>query len=414
MADIAQLTPNIDRLAADFAALSAFVDSRHAGWTRQVLSEPYLDSRSWVRSAMKEAGLAVHQDAAGNTIGVLAGTGSGPALGTGSHTDTVMGGGRFDGVIGVLGALEMVRTLRDTDTRLSRDLVVIDFLGEEPNEFGVSCVGSRSIAGAVSPEFFASSNAAGSTLGAELERAGYSPSDMLANRWSPSRLQAFVELHIEQGPVLERTGTQLGVVTAIAGIERVVATFLGRADHAGTTSMTDRRDALAAAAEAVLTVEQIGCSGENSVATVGALEIEPGAMNVVPSSVRMWTELRSPSAQWLGAARRDVLEQIAALAQRREIEVDLQWLNHQDPVPTAAEVHDVIATTSDELGYSWRAMPSGAGHDAAHMAALTPTGMIFVPSHDGRSHCPEEWTDFSQVGVGVHALTATLLAMDAS
>jgi len=412
MSRTALLKPTLQRLESDFQALSQFVDSSFTGHTRQVLSEPYLASRAWIRQTMIEAGLEVHQDAAGNTIGLLKGSGNGPALATGSHTDTVLSGGRFDGVIGVLGAIELVRTLRESGTVLERDLYVIDFLGEEPNEFGVSCVGSRSLTGAITSEFFDSSNAHGATLGAQLESVGYSPSAMLSNKWPAGSLHAFVELHIEQGPVLERTGTQIGVVTAIAGIERVVATFLGRADHAGTTSMADRRDALAAAAEAILVVEQIGCTGEHSVATVGSIEVEPGAMNVVPSSARMWTEMRSPSAEWLGTARRNVLDQLTELAERRDIGVDLSWLNDQDPVPTATSVQDVIAAASDDLGYSWRAMPSGAGHDAAHMALLAPTGMIFVPSLDGRSHCPEEWTDFEDVGVGVHALAATLLSLD--
>jgi N-carbamoyl-L-amino-acid hydrolase len=414
MTDPALLKPNLQRLESDFHELSTFTDSSFTGHTRQVLSEPYMSSREWIRDTMKQAGLEVHYDAAGNTIGLLKGSGNGPALATGSHTDTVMSGGRFDGVIGVLGAIELVRRLRETSTVLERDLYVIDFLGEEPNEFGVSCVGSRSLTGAVTSDFFNTVNAAGTTLGSQLETVGLSPSAMLSNGWAHGSLHAFVELHIEQGPVLERNSQQLGVVTAIAGIERVVATFLGRADHAGTTSMADRRDALAAAAEAVLVVEQIGCTGEHSVATVGSIEVEPGAMNVVPSSARIWTEMRSPSAEWLGTARRNVLDQLTALAERRDIGVDLGWLNDQNPVPTATSVQDVIANVSDELGYSWRAMPSGAGHDAAHLALLAPTGMIFVPSVDGRSHCPEEWTDFDDVGVGVHALGASLLSLDGS
>lgn len=406
------LRPDESRILEDFAALSAYTADSHPGWTRQVLSEPYLDSRAWIRRTMTDAGLDVRTDAAGNIIGTLAGTRGGKALATGSHTDTVMGGGRFDGVIGVLGAIETVRRLRETNTRLEHDLHVIDFLGEEPNDYGVSCVGSRSIVGAMQPAFFDNLNGSGDSLGHALEKAGLSPSRMLDNQWVPGQLSGFVELHIEQGPVLERTGTQIGVVTSIAGIERVIATFLGRADHAGTASMQDRRDALAAAAEAILAVEQIGCTGIDSVATVGTLEVEPGVMNVIPSLARIWTEMRSPSAEWLGTARLQVLDQITDLAERRGIRVDLQWLTDQDPVPTAVPVQDVIATTADTLGYSWRALPSGAGHDAAHMAVLAPTGMIFVPSVDGRSHCPEEWTDIIDIAAGVHALATTLLSLD--
>jgi len=409
------LEPNLERLGTALTDISGFTETDHTGWTRRVLSEPYLDSRAWVRRAMSDAGLDVHTDATGNTIGVLAGTGAaGGALATGSHTDTVASGGRFDGIVGVLGSIELVHRLRETNTRLAHDLIVIDFLGEEPNEYGVSCVGSRAISGSMIPEFLNSTRGDGHTLGEEMERLGFSASAMLGSAWAPSKLKAFVELHIEQGAVLERSGTQLGVVTAIAGIERVLATFLGRADHAGTAAMVDRKDALVAAAEAILKVEQIGCTGDHSVATVGSIDIEPGALNVVPSLARLWTELRSPSPDWLGTARRQVIDEFTSIADRRGIEVDLSWLNDQDPVPTTPLVQDVIADTSSTLGYSWRSLPSGAGHDAAHMARLAPTGMIFVPSKDGRSHCPEEWTDIAEIGVGVHALGATLVDLDRS
>lgn len=407
------LRPDTARLGAALDALAAYTEPETDGWTRRVLSEPYLDSREWVRARMREAGLEVHTDAAGNTVGVLAGTGGAPrALATGSHTDTVASGGRFDGIVGVLGAIEVAHRLRESGTRLHHDLLVIDFLGEEPNDYGVSCVGSRAMTGKITPAFFDNADADGTTLGRDLERAGLSPDAMLASPWAVDRLDGFVELHIEQGPVLEREGIQLGVVTAIAGIERVLATFLGRRDHAGTARMADRKDALVAAAHAVLAVEQIGCSGVDSVATTGSLDVEPGALNVVPSLARLWTELRSPDPAWLGSARRDLVERLGAIAAERGVEVDVQWLNDQDPVPTSTRVQDLVADTADALGYRWRAIPSGAGHDAAHLAAVAPTGMIFVPSHDGRSHCPEEFTALDDIAVGAHALAATLVAMD--
>jgi N-carbamoyl-L-amino-acid hydrolase len=407
------LIPDAERVRRRLDDIARFTETDHTGWTRRVLSEPYLDSRAWVVRQMQDAGLEVHTDAAGNTIGVLAGTHGRASLATGSHTDTVASGGRFDGIVGVVGALEVAERLHETGTRLRHDLVVVDFLGEEPNEFGVSCVGSRSLTGAVAPSFFDSADDEGLTLGAKLENAGLSPDAMLRLRWPGAPLHGFVELHIEQGPVLERSGTQLGVVTAIAGIERVMASFIGRADHAGTAAMADRKDALVAAAEAVLAVEQIGCSGEHSVATVGSLHVEPGALNVVPSLARIWTELRSPSPEWLGSARSEVMTRFASIAAGRGIEVDLQWLNDQDPVPTAVAVQDVIADTASELGYSWQALPSGAGHDAAHVAAIAPTGMIFVPSLDGRSHCPEEFTELDDITRGIHALGAALVGLDA-
>jgi N-carbamoyl-L-amino-acid hydrolase len=406
------LAPEKSRIAADLAELSGFADPDEAGWTRRVFSEPYRASRAWVRARMRDAGLDVCEDDAGNLIGLLPGTTGAPALVTGSHTDTVSRGGRFDGVVGVLGAIEFARRLRETGMRLAHDLLVVDFLGEEPNAHGVSCIGSRAIAGLISPGYLDQRDGNGVTLGRALESAGRSPSDMLRARWRPDDVAAFVELHIEQGPVLQRRQADIGVVTAIAGIERVMAAFTGRADHAGTMPMTDRRDALAAAAQAILTVEQIGCGEPDAVATVGDLKTAPGALNIVPESARIWAELRSPSQAWLGTARKRVVQDIADLAQARGVEVELDWLNDQDPVPTTLGVQDVIAAASQSLGQRWTSIVSGAGHDAAHLAALAPMGMIFVPSRDGRSHCPEEWTDLDQIGAGVHALAATMVSLD--
>jgi N-carbamoyl-L-amino-acid hydrolase len=308
----------------------------------------------------------------------------------------------------VLAGIEVARRLRETGAVLEHELRVVDFLGEEPNDHGVSCIGSRAVAGAITADYLSMPDSDGVAL---RERLGGCDGWETA-RWSGGEVAGFVELHVEQGPVLERDGLQLGVVTAIAGIERAIATFHGRPDHAGTMPMGERRDALLAAAEAVLVVEQLGCSAPETVATVGRVETRPGALNIVPSWARIWAELRSASEPWLDRARGDLASRIADAARARGVDVELDWLNDQPPVPTAQSVQDLIASSASAIGYSWRAMPSGAGHDAAHIASLAPTGMIFIPSRAGRSHCPEEWTDAEAIGIGAHTLAATLLAMD--
>jgi N-carbamoyl-L-amino-acid hydrolase len=406
--DPARLAPISERLGADLDELATFVDAELGQWSRPVFSEPYRASRDWVAKRMTDAGLQVRVDPAGNVIGTLAGCTGGRYLATGSHTDTVRNGGRFDGIVGVLAGIETARRLRETDTRLDHDLLVVDFLGEEPNDHGVSCIGSRAVAGLVSREYLAMPDSDGLTLGERLP--GCSQLDRA--RWSGSQLAGFVEVHVEQGPVLERDGADIGVVTAIAGIERAVATFYGRPDHAGTAPMSERRDALMAAAEAVLTVEQIGCSQPDAVATVGRIESQPGALNIVPSWARIWAELRSVEQPWLDRVQYDLTARITELAQARGVDVEVGWLNDQPPIPTASSVQGTIAAAAQAIGYRWRAMPSGAGHDAAHLAVLAPTGMIFVPSRAGRSHCPEEWTDLAAVCAGAHTLAATLVAMD--
>jgi len=413
--ELGALAPDTERLATDLAGLAAYRDPDAPGWTREVFTDPYRGERDWVRDRMRHAGLEVGVDAAGNVIGRLPGAAPGaPPLVTGSHTDTVHGGGRFDGVVGVLGAIEVARRLRETGTRLVRDLYVIDFLGEEANTFGISCLGSRALAGVLTGEHLDRRDAEGRRMGEVLAKFGADPDGALRLAWRPGSVHAYLELHIEQGPVLERQGMPLGVVTAIAGIERLLVAFDGRADHAGTTPMTDRRDALAAAAQAVLTIERTACAAPvHAVSTTGRIESQPGAFNVVPDQARLWAELRSADAGWLGGVKRRLVEQIAAEAAARGVTAVTEWLTDQDPVPTTPSVQDRIGRTADELGIRWTPIPSGAGHDAAHMTPLGPLGMIFIPSRGGRSHVPEEWTDLAQIAIGVHTLAATLVRLDA-
>ncbi|PSK99406.1 N-carbamoyl-L-amino-acid hydrolase [Murinocardiopsis flavida] len=406
--------PDADRLWADLTALAAYADPDLAGWSREVFTDPYRAARAWVRALMADAGLATSVDAVGNITGRLPGThGGGPPIVTGSHTDTVRGGGRFDGIVGVLGGIEVARRLRETGTRLRRDLVVVDFLGEEANGYGISCMGSRALAGTLTAAHLDRRDAAGDRLGDAMARFGADPAASLGIAWRGG-VHAFVELHVEQGPLLEREGAEVGVVTAIAGIERLLATFAGRSDHAGTTPMGERADALTAAAEAVLTVEREGCGAPvHGVATTGRIEGATGAFNIVPDRARIWAELRSVDPGWLGGVRRRVAERIAADAARRGVETGIEWLNDQPPVPADRAVQDVIGGAADGLGASWAPVPSGAGHDAAHLARLGPMGMVFIPSRGGRSHCPEEWTDPAQIATGVHVLGDTIVRLDA-
>lgn len=403
------------RLAADLADLAGFAEGATPGWTRRVFSEAYRASRDWVAARMAEAGLETHVDAAGNVVGRLPGRDSGlPPLLTGSHTDTVHGGGRFDGIVGVLGAIEAVRALRASGRTLERDLIVVDWLGEEANSFGVSCLGSRAVTGQLRPEHLDRVDESGARLGDALAGFGLDPDAALRPAWAPARVHGYVELHVEQGPLLERAGRPIGVVTAIAGIDRLLVTFGGRADHAGTMPMAGRHDALVAAAEAILTVEREGCGAPvHGVTTTGRIESAPGALNVVPDQARIWAELRSIDPTWLTGARRRVVDRIAADADTRGVSTLVEWLTDQDPVPCATSVQDTIAAASDGLGLAWEAVPSGAGHDAAHLARLGPMGMIFVPSVGGRSHVPEEESRPEDVAAGVDVLVGTLTRLDA-
>lgn len=403
-----------ERLDSGIAELAAFRDPARPGWTREVFSDSYRASRDWTVQRMRDAGLEVNIDNAGNIVGRLPGRSpSAPAIVTGSHTDTVDGGGRFDGIVGVLGGIEAARLLRASATELDRDLLVVDFLGEESNPFGLSCLGSRAAAGELTPEDLDRQDYRGRRLGQAYSDFGLDPGTLTDVPWAHRRLHAYVELHIEQGPTLQQRGLPLGVVTAITGIERVIATFTGSADHAGTRAMDDRRDAMVAAAEAVLAVRAEGCGApSHGVATSTRVESESRSPNVVPSLVRMQSEIRSVDSTWLSGVRGRLSHQIASKAAEYGVEVEFDWSTDNRIVHAAEGVQDVVASSADSLGIPWMPIPSGATHDAVHMATLAPMGMIFIPSKDGKSHCPEEWSDTADITLGIDALVQTITTLD--
>jgi N-carbamoyl-L-amino-acid hydrolase len=234
-------------------------------------------------------------------------------------------------------------------------------------------------------------------------------------RWPATRLHGYLELHIEQGARLEREGIRLGVVTSIAGIHRGVITLVGRPDHAGTAAMDDRRDALTAAAEVVLLVERLAREsklGGQGVGTVGRLDIVPGAANVVPGTAGVWVEFRSAEPKWLDDRHRALEVGVRDCAARRQLEVEIEWVSEGSPVACAPGPRRAIVEAIEELGQPHLDLPSGASHDAALLARICPMGMIFIPSREGRSHCPEEWSDPEDVALGAEALLASVLRLD--
>ena len=407
-------SPDPVRVADDLETLSSYRDPEAPGWTRRVFSSFDRAGREWVAAKMQEAGLALELDAATNLIGRLPGTAGLPgAIVTGSHTDTVQGGGRYDGIIGVLGAIEAVRCLREAGIELDHDLVVVDFLGEEPNDFGLSCVGSRAIAGALEETHLGLLDPSGRSLGEALAQSGGRPEALFEARWADD-LHCYLELHIEQGPVLERVGIPIGVVTGIAGIHRLYARIVGQPDHAGTTPMGERLDALLGAAEAALAIERLAlANGPGAgVATTGRLETRPGALNVVPAAADLWAEARSAEQGWLDNFGRLIEDELAAIGARRGLDTSLEWVSRVAPVPATSWVASAVAEAARSQGIESLAIASGAGHDVALMARLGPMGMVFVPSRGGRSHCPEEWTDVADIARGISVLAETMVICD--
>jgi N-carbamoyl-L-amino-acid hydrolase len=386
--------------------LAEMVEPGQPGWTRRVFTPEYLKSRELVWELMASSGLEVRRDPAGNLIGALRGTDAElPALILGSHTDTVAGGGRFDGPCGVMAAIEAVRRIREGGIRPRRSVWVVDFLGEEPNDFGISCVGSRAAAGHLSPEHLQLVDRTGRTLAEALAQMGGDPDRIAEALWPAGTASAYLELHVEQGTRLEEAARGLAVVTAIAGIHRAEVRLEGRADHAGTTPMDRRRDALLAAAEVGLQVERLGRREGLGVATVGRLEVEPNSPNVVAERATLIAEYRSGDSNWLSATDRLLQELVTQVPARRGVLGQLTWLSREEPTVCAEGLRAVLRDSARAIGEEPLELPSWAGHDAVQVASNCPVAMIFVPSRGGRSHCPEEWTEPEQVEVGVRALT---------
>lgn len=405
-----------DRLWADVMKL-ADITEPGVPYTRRSFTPKFLEGRDYLRTRFEAAGLTVRIDAGGNMIGRRAG--SDPSRGTiliGSHSDTVPDGGRFDGVGGVVTALEVARSLADRGVALSHNLEVIDFLAEEVSAFRVSCVGSRAMAGRLTAEMLAEEGPGAEKLGAAIKRIGGDP-DALPQALR-SDIAAFLELHIEQGRVLEAANEDIGIVNTIAGITRISIIIEGRADHAGTTPMSLREDALSGAVEIVRAIRdearRRAQAGQGYfVATTGEMHVDPNAGNVVPRQVRLLIDARAETRatmedflQWMKTALPPLAE-----AQRAKVSA-LDVVSDATPAIMDPMLCRALTESAAALGLAHRQMASGAGHDAAWVSRFAPAAMIFIPSRDGRSHTPEEWSDSHQLAAGAAVMFEAVLRID--
>jgi N-carbamoyl-L-amino-acid hydrolase len=404
--------PRLDRYLADWTALSAFTDATQPGWTRRAFTPPYLQARAWLSERMTGAGLQAGIDAGGNLIGRRPGRlPAARPLVLGSHTDTVAGGGRFDGILGVLAAIEVARALQEAGAGLRHPLEVIDFLGEEPNDFGLSMVGSRALAGTLDQAGLQRQDLSGRSLADAIAEAGGNPGRLADVRRVPGSVACYLELHIEQGRRLEQAGCPLGVVTAITGVTRYRVELQGRADHAGGTPVAERCDALAGAAQVISAMERLWIDG-SGVGTVGRLTVSPNSINVVPENVMMWTDMRSLDGALLDTRRGSFAAQVGEIAGQRGLRAAVDLLSREEPVAADPAVCAALAEVAGRTGRPFLQLPSYAGHDANQMAKIAPVGMLFAPSRDGRSHCPEEWTEPDDIGVCLAALAAAVIRLD--
>jgi len=409
------LEVDIGRLKQDIQSLSEIGRKQSHGIYRMAFSDGDMAGRAWLRQRIEEAGLQFHQDGAANLHARLQWQENTASVMTGSHIDTVPGAGHLDGALGVLCGLEALRVLQENDVHLQRPLELVAFSDEE-GRFG-GMFGSQALSGDISPEWILdAADLNGEGLVSAMSKQGLEAMDALEAARTPESLYAFVELHIEQGPVLDREGVNIGVVEGICGLRRWDVTLQGVANHAGTTPMDMRNDAFQGLAEFAGQIERIlqEHGGPLSVATIGRAELLPGAANVVPGEARFSLEFRDLESSTLDELADAFRLTLSTLARRRQLMFEFREQSNILPVSCDDYVRDLISATAAHLGYSQTRLPSGAAHDTQKLARLTRTGMIFVPSKAGRSHSAAEWTAWSDIQAGANVLLNTLyqLAME--
>ena len=388
-------------LTADLEEAARIGAGADGGISRFAWTPELARANEWFVRRIEELGLAAEVDAAGNVIGRWD-AGEGPAVLAGSHLDTVPQGGRFDGALGVLAALEAVRVLKREGLEPRRPLWLVSFNDEEGARFRTGMLGSRAFVGEVDTEDWRRRGVADAMADAGFDF------DRLGEARAVDRVGAYLELHIEQGPVLEHAGVDVGIVTGIVGLLGFRARFLGEANHAGTTPMGLRRDALAGAARAVLALRDEARERDDMTANVGMCTVSPGGFNVIPDVADFSVDVRSPTPDGFARVDRFVRDTLARIAEEEGLKLELEETHRLDPVPLDPALQDVLERAAAAEGASHMRMPSGAGHDAMVLGRHVPAAMLFVPSRGGVSHNPDEYTAPEQCELGARVLARAL------
>jgi ureidoglycolate amidohydrolase len=407
---------NQKRLNAEIEALAAFSDADPPAVTRVVFTPTDLEARAWVKTRCENAGLRVRQDAIGNTFACWVGADAAtPVVGTGSHIDAIPNAGKYDGVVGVLGGLEAIRALQESGFRPKHSIELLIFTSEEPTRFGIGCLGSRLLSGTLSAD-------AAKKL---TDNDGASMEDVRRNAGLTGELEhvklpsgyykAFVELHIEQGPLLERARKPLGVVERIAAPASLRVLIEGAGGHAGAVLMPDRRDALCAAAELILAIEDAARKSGviDSVATVGICDVFPGAINSIPAKVRLSVDIRDTNVQRRDGAMRALDEACRATSAKRQVAIHSELLNADAPADCSPGIVAVLTQTCEKHGFSFLLMTSRAYHDSLFISRIAPVAMLFIPCRNGYSHRPDEYASPEDIGRGTLVLAETLTTLAA-
>jgi len=374
--------------------MSTLNDTSAPGINRLAFSDADWQGRAFLLQLMQEAGMTVTIDAFGNVIGRREGTNpSLPAVMTGSHGDSVPSGGNYDGVVGILSAIEVARSMQEDNFANEHPLEVVLFMCEESSRFSAATLGSRAMCGELTiNDLQRLHDKNGTTLYEVLQQRDLQPAAIAEAKYARP-LKAFFEVHIEQGKVLEHTNTTIGVVTGIAAPTRFRVKLHGQADHSGATPMEIRHDSSCAAAEIILLVEAAAknATPAPAVGTVGVVKVAPNAMNVIPGELELGIDLRSISAATKDALAEKIKDGIAEICRRRDLPYDIEEISKENPVEILPQMVKFLDQICEEAQVCYREMPSGAGHDAMHWAAHTPTGMLFIPCKNGVSHNPAEY-----------------------
>lgn len=406
-----KLQINQERLTTEIETLSGFSDAEAPAVTRIVFTGNDMKARAWVTSRCQDANLEIRQDAIGNIFGRWVGSDpSAPAVGTGSHIDAIPNAGKYDGVVGVLGGLEAIRALQSGGFRPQNSIELLIFTSEEPTRFGLGCLGSRLLSGSFSYDKAAAlTDSDGQTVDEVRRNAGLS-GELDDVKLPADYYKAFVELHIEQGPLLERQETPLGVVTRIAAPASLSMVVEGSGGHAGSVLMPDRKDALCAASEIILAIENAALSTgvHDTVATVGICEVFPGAVNSIPSRVRLTVDIRDTNLARRDEVMRAIERAAQSVAKTRKVSVQSQLVNADAPADCDARVIEALSDSCRELELPYLPMVSRAYHDSLFMSLIAPTGMLFVPCREGYSHRPDEYAAPGDIARGSLVLAHTL------
>jgi ureidoglycolate amidohydrolase len=412
--EVMRLEIDRGRLLAEIEALALISEAEPPIVTRIVFSPSDLKARTWMKSRCAEAGLTVREDAIGNTFARWNGSDpTAPVVGTGSHIDAIPNAGKYDGVVGVLGGLEAIRALQKSGFRPRHSIELLIFTSEEPTRFGIGCLGSRVLSGTLTPDAARKlTDKDGASVDEVRRGAGFS-GELEQVKLPGGYYEAFVELHIEQGPLLEQRHTPLGIVTNIAAPASLRILIEGSGGHAGAVLMPDRRDALCAAAEMILAIE-LGArtSGAiDTVATVGICDVFPGAVNSIPSRVRLSVDIRDTDLQRRDRVMRTIETRCNSIATERRVAVHFELLNADAPADCAPSIIDALSQSCREHELNFLPMVSRAYHDSLFIARIAPVAMLFIPCRNGYSHRPDEYASPDDIARGTLVLAETLASL---